>query len=98
MPGFQPGQRVRVKCSVQPGAFADERLVTIDTATGPISGFVSAEHIVDEREQEGYLSAVVSSVSKDMLTLWIDGSFFTTNGLADMSSTWAQSNVQPAAA
>jgi hypothetical protein len=98
MTGFEPGQRVHVKCSIQPGAFADERLVTLDTVSGPISGFVASDHIVHEGHEEGYLAATIDSVSKESVTLWIEGSFFTTNGLADLSPSWAQANVEPALA
>lgn len=77
------GQTVLVPTDVKDGAFPGERLVTVTTATGPISGFAKADFIV-KKENGQYLMAEVKGVSKSGLTVRLFGSFFTTTGLADI--------------
>lgn len=78
-----PGQTVLVPTDVQPGAFPDEKLVTVNTISGPISGFAKNNFIVS-RNNSNYLQARVKNVSTNVLTVVLFGSFFTTTGLADI--------------
>lgn len=80
MADFEPGERVAVQCDVQPGAFPGEFLVTVDTLAGPISGFVREGDLVEHKSLRGK----VMKVSAGALAVWLYGSFFTTNGLADL--------------
>jgi hypothetical protein len=41
MERMNPGERVLVPTKVEAGAFPGEKLVTVDTKTGPVSGFTS---------------------------------------------------------
>jgi hypothetical protein len=59
-------------------------VVTIDTIDGPISGFVREEKLIQLKEQ-WYVRGVVRDIKKDTVLVWITGSFFTTNGLANVS-------------
>jgi hypothetical protein len=45
-------------------------------------------------EGEGYVNAVVKEVSAETVTVVVDGSFFTTNGLAYLNRDWADSHVR----
>ncbi len=97
MANFNAGQRIRIRCEVQRGAFPTELLVTFDTAEGPVSGFVRSENVERTEGHEGYIGATVKKVEGDIITVMVEGSFFTTNGLAYLKSDWANSHVQPAA-
>ena len=77
------GKEVRVPCKVQPGPFSQEHVVTIDTVDGPISGFVRQENLVQLKSQ-WYVRGIVREMKKDVILVWIRGSFFTTNGLANV--------------
>lgn len=83
MPTFRVGEFVGVKCDVQPGPFSEERLVTIETTDGAISGFVRESEL--RREGDAWqVRGKVRSVSNDVIEVWILGSFFTTNGIASV--------------
>ena len=97
MASFAPGQSIRIRCEVQRGAFPTESLVTFETVEGPISGFVRSERVERTEGHEGYIHATVKEVTKDTLTVVVEGSFFTTTGLAYLSRDWAKSHVRPAA-
>jgi hypothetical protein len=79
----RPGETVLVPTEVKAGAFPGERLVTVTTDTGPVSGFAKADAIVN-RDGGNYLAAEVKTVSAKTLTVKLAGSFFTTTGLADV--------------
>ncbi len=84
MTGFKVGDLVGVKCAVQPGPFSGERLVTVETIDGAISGFVREAEL--KQSGEGWqVRGRVQEVSDAALEVWIRGSFFTTNGLATVS-------------
>lgn len=97
MANFNPGERIRIRCEVQRGAFPTELLVTFDTADGPISGFVRSENVELIEGHEGYIGAIVKKVAGDIITVMVEGPFFTTNGLAYLKSDWADLHVKPAA-
>lgn len=79
---FEIGQTVKVPCSVSPGPFSDERLVTVQTIEGTISGFVRSDDLIQTDEENGYLIGVVTALDPDAIKIKLRGSFFTTNGLA----------------
>ena len=82
---FEVGQDVRVSCSVSPGPFPDERLVTVETVDGPISGFVHSEDLIEKEKESGFLAGRVVAWDGEIVTVRLRGSFFTTNGLADVA-------------
>lgn len=85
---FQAGDFVGVVCEVQPGPFSDERLVTLDTIDGPISGFVKETELrVNSGKWE--VRGKVQEVRAGTLKVLIFGSFFTTNGTAHISTSLA---------
>jgi len=86
MPNLEPGEKVLVPTSVGEGAFPGENLVTVETKTGPVSGFAKTANIV-HRHGDSYLMAEVQDVSEDTLTVRLFGSFFTTTGLAYIPSS-----------
>ena len=77
------GQQVWVRCKVQPGPFAEEPLVTVEGTNGPLSGFVATDEL-KTLDRERYVRAIVRHVTRDHVEVWIKGSFFTTNGLANV--------------
>lgn len=88
---FEPGEAVSVPATVQPGAFPGEYLVTVPTLTGPVSGFVRDQDIVDPNKT---IQAVVRESSAGGLSVQLSGSYFTTNGQAEFSAEWAKHNVK----
>jgi hypothetical protein len=83
MPTFKVGDFVGVKCEVQPGPFSGERLVTIETVDGGISGFVR-ESELRLTGQQWWVRAKVLQISEETLQVRVYGSFLTTNGLASV--------------
>ena len=80
---FEIGELVGVQCEVMPGPFSEEKIVSIDTTEGPITGFVR-ESELRQTGNQWYVRGKVESVSNDALEVWIRGSFLTTNGLASV--------------
>jgi hypothetical protein len=78
------GQLVWIRCKVQPGPFSEEPLVTIESIDGPISGFVLSEELKTSAEGDS-VRGVVRGVEAKFIEVWIKGSFFTTNGLTNVS-------------
>src|SRR3989442_3903036 len=96
MRDFRKGQIVQIPCEIQPGAFPDERLITVHTDKGIISGFVKAEYLT-EAPGGGHVEAKVIKVSGDELTIRLPGSFFTAaSGVTSVSPNWAYTNLQHA--
>ncbi|HTV34192.1 MAG TPA: hypothetical protein VME69_14035 [Methylocella sp.] len=77
------GEKVLVPTEVDAGAFPGEKLVTVNTQDGPISGFARAELII-EKSGNQYLAAVVREASESGTMVMLSGSFFTTTGLATL--------------
>ena len=82
----RPGETVLVPTDVKAGAFPGEKLVTVNTEAGVVSGFAKADAIVQTGDGQ-YLYAEVKTVSPKTLTVRLMGSFFTTTGLADIHSS-----------
>lgn len=78
---IDPGTQVRIPCSLGGGAFPDEYLVTIDTADGPLSGFVDSDVIKDAGDR-AYVLGTVCGAEGDRVVVSLPGSFFTTTGIA----------------
>ena len=91
MPEFKPGEVVAVPATVQPGAFPGEHLVTVTTRSGPVSGFVRDQDII---EPDKTIQAVVRESTTSGLAVQLAGSYFTTNGLAEFAADWARENVK----
>jgi hypothetical protein len=77
----QIGEKVFVPANVDAGAFSGEQLVTVDTTTGPVSGFVRSDKIV-HRHGSTYLLGEVEGYTDNAVTVRLSGSFFTTTGIA----------------
>jgi hypothetical protein len=84
---FHEGQVVYLPCEVAPGAFTEECLVTVDTAYGPMSGFVRHEHLRDVQGTHAMLRGVVVAVEDSIASVRLNGSFFTTTGLTRVASS-----------
>jgi len=83
----QLGETVLIPAEVTSGAFPGEKLVTLDTQAGPVSGFASTDAIIERSGRKFYLPAQVKGITQDILTVYLlTGSFFTTTGLAQIST------------
>jgi hypothetical protein len=76
------GYDVGLPCEVKLGPFEDERLVSFETVDGPVTGFVSTDELQQIDEDRWMIHAVVVKIERDVVTVKVRGSFFTTNGLA----------------
>ena len=81
MANMKKSDVIGVPCTMMPGPFSGERMITCDTVDGPISGFVRDSELAEIRGQ-WYVRAIVESMRDDLLSVRIRGSFFTTNGMA----------------
>jgi len=70
----RPGEKVLVPTDVKAGAFPGEKLVTVTTEGGPVSGFAKTNAIV-ERGNSQYIMAEVKNVTSKILTVKLAGSF-----------------------
>jgi len=102
MSRFAVGNIVNIPCSIAPGAFTDERLITIQTESESISGFVKTNFLVlwdkESEEEHGHVQGKIIDVTPEFITVQIQGSFFTSAaGVASVSAGWAQNNLISAA-
>ena len=91
MAKFAPGEVVAVPVTAQQGAFPGEHLVTIPTSSGAVSGFARERDFVEPGKA---IRAVVRESSPLLLTVQLSGSYFTTNGFAELPADWANKNVR----
>ena len=94
---YKVGDPVLVRCSIQSGPFPDERLVTVETAEGQISGFVKQSNLQPDSTdpEHGVLKGTVVSATDESITVKLAGSFFTT---AQGVALVAKSNLRRVAA
>ena len=85
---FRRGDFIGIRCEVQPGPFDDESLITVETIEGPITGFVKRSEL--RTSQFGpEVRARVEEIGDEKIKVLIFGSFFTTNGIAEIRSELA---------
>ena len=83
MKQIKPGAEVGIRCEIKEGPFSGEKLVSFDTVDGPITGFVREENL--KETTDGWLvHAIVVGQVGDVVHVRVQGSFFTTNGLASI--------------
>ena len=86
--GFREGELVGVPCLIQQGPFPDERLVTVDTSEGAISGFVKESNLEIQVQDSthGFVKGLIVAVAGSNVTVKLFGSFFTTaQGVASVA-------------
>jgi hypothetical protein len=88
MEKIKTGTIIQILCEVQPGPFSGERLITFETLDGPISGFVK-ENALTSKNGKWSIEGTIQSVEADRLVVKVRGSFFTTNGIANVSKEMA---------
>lgn len=87
--GITVGQEIGIRCTVQPGPFSEERLISFETVDGPVSGFVNEERDLKKGGEKWFVRAEVLAIRDDILEVKVQGSFFTTNGVAEISRSTA---------
>jgi hypothetical protein len=85
---LREGVTIGVPCDVKPGPFSGEQMISIETLSGPVSGFVR-DNELKQQEGQWFVRAVVEEVYADSILVRIRGSFFTTNGIAAISRNLA---------
>jgi hypothetical protein len=81
MDQIKPGDEIGIHCDVTKGPFSGEHLISFDTIDGPVSGFVR-ENELRKEEKDWFVRAVVLRLDGDVVEVLVQGSFFTTNGIA----------------
>ena len=81
---LKSGTEIGIPCDVKQGPFSNERLVSFDTLDGPVTGFVQNERLEKSSSNQWYVRAIVKDVRGDVVTVLVEGSFFNTNGLANI--------------
>ena len=98
MPEYAVGDKVKIPCSIQPGAFSSERLIIIETDENIFSGFINIDHLEEETESRGYVVGTIISVDQKDYTIKIPASLFTSAaGRTSINSSWATTHLQAAA-
>ena len=66
---FKVGEVVWVPCAIQLGPFPDERLVTVETREGPISGFVKQVNLqtVEADPEHGQIKGTVMGTDDESI-------------------------------
>ena len=84
MPALKVGDLIGIPCTVSDGPFESELLVEFETMDGTISGFTASENV---KEINGQLCirAEILAVESEHYLVKVDGSFFSTNGLANVA-------------
>jgi hypothetical protein len=82
------GDAVGIRCDVKPGPFSGEHLIQVETLDGPVSGFVT-EDALKHADGQWWVAGIVLNVFDDHIEVRLRGSFFTTNGIANISSQLA---------
>ena len=89
MANFKVGAEIAILCETKPGPFSDEKLISFETLNGPVSGFVRESELKQVGE-EWFVKGVILKIEAETLEVMVDGSFFTTNGLASISTETAK--------
>ena len=79
------GADINIPCTAETGAFPDERLVSVESYNGTISGFVSDRDVHQSANGSTYLIGTVRGLEDDKVYVFLQGSFFTTTGIASFS-------------
>jgi len=89
MTKLKVGDDIAVPCETAPGPSSDEKLVSVETLNGRITGFVRLRDLRQNASGEWEIRATVLKLKKDAIEVRVYGSFFNTNGLADISREMA---------
>jgi hypothetical protein len=81
---LKAGDVIAIKCQVKPGPFPGENLIEVETLDGPVSGFVG-EDFLRETGGQWFVRGTVQEIHADYIKVRIQGSFFTTNGIANIT-------------
>jgi hypothetical protein len=88
MANIKAGDEILIRCEVKQGPFPGEHLIEVQTLDGPVSGFVD-ETSLKESSGAWSVKGTVYEVFSDYIKVRIQGSFFTTNGIANIQSKLA---------
>ena len=77
MDQFHEGEYVYVPCSMWPGAFPSEYLVTVEARDGEYSGFVETKYVRPSKTENnrGHIEGIVRDVKVDGITVQLPGAF-----------------------
>ena len=78
------GDTIWIPCEAKAGPSAEERLISFKTVNGAVTGFVRTLELKDKGNDGWAIRATVLKVKGDVVEVRGYGSFFNTNGLADI--------------
>jgi hypothetical protein len=82
MDQMKPGDEIGIRCEVTKGPFSGEHLISFETVDGPVSGFVRESELKTENKVWFVRAEVLRLLADDIVEVRVQGSFFTTNGIA----------------
>jgi hypothetical protein len=82
---LKSGSEITIHCEVKPGPTSEERLVSFKTTGGHVTGFVNVNELLDKGTGRWAIRATVLKVRGDVVEVQVRGSFFNTNGLANIT-------------
>ena len=97
MAKFVTGDLIGIPCKVEEGPFDNECIVEFESSDGTVSGFTSSANIREEGGRH-FIKGQILAVEGEALRVRVEGSFFTTNGLATFSSERARAQFMSLAA
>ena len=78
------GSVIGIPCEVKPGPFSSEQMISFETADGVVTGFVHPNELAQRSDGTWRVRAIVQKTRGDVVEVRVVGSFFTTNGLANI--------------
>ena len=88
MAKLKAGDVIAVPCEVAPGPSSDEMLVSFETINGIVTGFIRTREL-KRKGEDWVVRATILKMKKDAIEVRVYGSFFNTNGLADIKREMA---------
>ncbi len=73
---FEKCELIGVPCEIGPGCFPHERMISVETESGNLLGFVKRTDLETSDEERGYIRGSVVDTSSDSLTVRLFGEFF----------------------
>lgn len=82
---IKAGDFVGIRCEVHPGPFEGEKIITVKTVDGAITGFVPSDELRQSIGQQWEVRGKVQEINGNIIKVLIYGNFFNTNGIANIS-------------
>ncbi len=86
---LKPGLVIGIACEIKRGLFSGEHLISFDTVDGAVSGFVRDTNLRIQGDRGLVRAEVLRLLEHNIVEVMVEGSFFTTNGIATIPQEMA---------